>query len=152
MSQLWGSLRVLLWTWSCLHTAPSELHHCVTLIRSGQDTSLDPTLLATCHRGRGFCFVLFCFAYICHSLLTTPCVLRSASTQREHFWFTTLEGKAYSICTKALASRTVALPREASIILHILHLRKLRLSKAKCLAQGHIICKDRNQAPWCLAL
>lgn len=58
----------------------------------------------------------------------------------------------FQICTKALANRAVTLSCEAGIIFHILHLKKLRLSKAKCLAQGYTTGKDRNQAPLYLAL
>ena len=44
-----------------------------------------------------------------------------------------------------MASRVVALSLEAGIIFHIFLLRKLRLSKAKCLAQVNIVSKDRIQ-------
>ena len=103
-------------------------------------TSLNSALLTTCHRGKSLFFLYNCAIPSSPSPVSVCLVsLRrsfssNSPTQREsHF----------QICTKTLASRVAALSFEAGIIFHIFLLRKLRLSKAKCLAQVNIISKDR---------
>ena len=115
----------------------------------GLKTSLNSALLTTCHRGRGL------FLLHKHAIPSSPSSMYLGRPPPRGSTFSnspTQRASHFQICTKALASRAVTLSCEAGIIFHILHLKKLRLSKAKCLAQGYITGKDRNQAPLYLAL
>lgn len=151
VSQSWGALLVL-----CGHDLVFTLPwvRCFVVWCSservrGLKTSLNSALLTTCHRGRGLFFLHK------HAIPSSPSSMYLGRPPPRGSTFSnspTQRASHFQICTKALANRAVTLSCEAGIIFHILHLKKLRLSKAKCLAQGYITGKDRNQAPLYLAL
>lgn len=49
VSQSWGALWMLLWTWFCFHTAPSKMHHCAVLVRNNQESENQPELCPPYH-------------------------------------------------------------------------------------------------------
>ena len=62
VSQSWGALWMLLWTWFCFHTAPSK---CIIVWYSLEGirnlkTILNSALLTTCHRGKSLFFLYNC--------------------------------------------------------------------------------------------
>ena len=104
-------------------------------------TSLNSALLTTCHRGES----LFLYNSAIPSS-PNPVSLCLVPLRRSFFSNSPTQREShFQICTKTLASRVAALSFEAGIIFHIFFLRKLRLSKAKCLAQVNVISKDRSQ-------